>query len=110
MKAHFKNRTGRLVVEVEGANVKELFERIAEVQEILDADSNCGACGSEHIKFRVRHAESFVYYELHCEQCNAALAFGQRKNGIELFPKRKDDDQELENRGWRRYLPKKETK
>jgi hypothetical protein len=104
MKAHFKSRTGRIVVEVEGASVKALFKEIAQVQEILDADSQCGACGSADIKFRVRTVAENDYYELVCDGCGAALSFGQRRTGDGLYPKRKTESGPVPDRGWVKYL------
>jgi len=107
MKAHYKSTTGRLLVEVEAKNVKELFEQLADVQEILDADSRCGACGSDQVRFAVRHVDIFKYFEMHChgDGCGARLSFGQLREGGGLFPKRKDDRGEmLPNRGWQRYI------
>lgn len=105
MKAHFKSRTGRLVIEVEGGTIKELFGQIAEVQETLDADSQCGACGSQEIKFRKRVVQKYEYYELQCEACSARLAFGQLREGGGLFPKRRTEKgADLPNRGWMRFI------
>ena len=104
MKAHIKSRTGRLLVEVEAKDVKGLFEQIADVTEVIDADECCGVCGSNAIRHRVREVETFKYYELVCE-CGARLQFGQLRDGGGLFPKRKDQHGNLlENRGWARYL------
>lgn len=108
MKAHFKSRNGRLVVEVEGQNVKSLFEEIASVQEILDADAQCGACSSADTRFRVRNIDGNKYYEMACEECGAALSFGQRRTGEGLFPKRKSEHGALPNRGWTKYVGKGE--
>ena len=106
MKAHYKSSTGRLVIEVEGPNAKAIFERIAEVQEILDADAQCGCCGSPQIKFRVRDVKGNRFFELHCEACHARLAFGQNRDGVGLFPRRFDDSRKpLPNRGWAKFLP-----
>lgn len=104
MKAHIKSGNGRLLIEVEGESIKDLFRAIAEAQEILDADAACGACGSQVVKHHVRDIDKFTYFELRCE-CGAALAFGQLKEGGGLFPKRKGaDGKELPNRGWVRYI------
>jgi len=107
VKAHFKSATGRLLIELQADDVKGLFRAIAEVQEILDADSNCGACGSPAVRFRVRKVDKFEYFELACE-CGARLQFGQLQDGHGLFPKRRNErGEELPNRGWQRYLPER---
>jgi hypothetical protein len=110
MKAHFKSGNGRLVVEVEAEDVRSLFEKLAAVQEILDADPACGACASPEIRFRVRRVGKYTYYEQVCLACNSVLSFGQMKEGGALFPRRKaSDGSSLPNRGWVRYLGKKES-
>jgi len=108
MKAHLRSLNGRLTVECEGANVKELVRSIAQVQEILDADSSCGLCGSQQIKFRVRQREKggrrFDFFELICEICHGFLEFGQKTDMVSLYPKRKGESGTwLPNRGWVRY-------
>lgn len=105
MKAILKNGTGRLLIEVQGETVKDLVRQIAIVQEVIDADDICGACGSSHIRFRVRVVEKYEYFELVCEACTARLAFGQLREGGGLFPKRRgEDNAPLANRGWLVYL------
>ena len=105
MKAHIKSRTGRLLVEVEAADIKGLFQAISEVAEVIDADEACGVCNSNAIRHRVREVEQYKYYELVCESCTARLQFGQLRDGGGLFPKRKDPQGNLlDNRGWARYL------
>lgn len=105
MKAHLKSSNGRVLVEVEGTNVKDLFEQLANVQEVIDADAACGACGRPEIKFRVREVKNFKYFELHCESCSARLQFGQLRTGDGLFAKRKTEEGDfLPDRGWQKYL------
>ena len=54
MKAHYRTRSGRITIEVEGQTPKDLFRAIAEFQEIFESDSMCGCCQSVTIRFRVR--------------------------------------------------------
>jgi hypothetical protein len=50
--------------------------------------------------------ESFEFFELACQACGGALAFGQRKDGDHLFPRRRDDDgKPLANNGWSKWTP-----
>jgi hypothetical protein len=51
----------------------------------------------------VRESGENDYYELVCRDCNAQFGFGQKKNGFDLFPKRKNDQGYLPNRGWSKW-------
>ena len=86
-----------LVVELEGGNQKELFEKIASTQEIFKARS-CELCKSDNTTFNVRTAtkdkKTFTYYELKCNHCGASFQFGVLQEGDRLFPK-----------GWTKYNP-----
>jgi hypothetical protein len=109
LKAHYRTANGRITFEIEGGNQKELFEGVANLQEIFEADSTCGLCHKPNLKFRVREVQNNKYYELHCADCGAQFQFGQHKTKPTLFPKRKDkDDKWLPNRGWSKYQPTKE--
>jgi hypothetical protein len=102
VKVHYKTGSGRLVFELEGPSVKDIFRLVAETQNVFEADSNCGCCKSPDIQFRVRTIDSNEYFDLYCEACCASLNFGQTKKGNSLFPKRRDGEgMMLVNRGWR---------
>lgn len=84
-------KSGNVTVEAEGQ--KELFETLAEYQEVFSI-SSCGnrSCGSEDLKFSVRIQEdkkgkAHKYFEIRCAKCKAKLPFGQHDNGKTLFPK-----------------------
>jgi hypothetical protein len=105
MKAHYRAFSGKLVIEVEGASVKDLFAAIGPFAEVLDGDDSCGKCASPHIYPRAREAKGFVYYELVCSDCRAKLSFGQHKDGDTLWAKREDEQgNALPFRGWTLYL------
>jgi hypothetical protein len=105
MKASYK-ASDKLQFEVEGEGQKEIFKELAAIQEIF-AETKCGVCGSENIKFVVRAVDDNEYYELRCMDCGAVLAFGQHKKGGTLFPKRKDEKGEyMPNRGWYKWQGK----
>ena len=105
MEAHYRAFQGRLIIKVEGSNIKELFEQIGPVAEVLDGDDACGKCGSAHIYPRAREAQGFTYYELVCSDCGAKLSFGQHRDGGSLWAKRTDKDgRALDHRGWSVYL------
>ena len=115
MEAQYRTRNGRLVFKIEAGTPKDLFEGIADLQEVYEADDACGICKSTDIRFRVREVQSNKYYEMRCAgvdprtgfACNAQLSFGQNKVGGGLFPKRKDGDGNwLPNRGWFKYVAK----
>lgn len=105
MEAHYRAFNGKLVIKVEGTTIKDLFEQIGPIAEVLDGDDACGKCGSLHIYPRARDAQGFTYYELVCSECGAKLSFGQHKEGGSLWAKRVEKDgTELPNRGWIKYL------
>lgn len=105
MEAHYRAFGGKLVIKVEGSTIKDLFEQIGPVAEVLDGDDSCGKCGSAHIYPRAREAQGFTYYELVCSDCRAKLSFGQHKDGGTLWAKRADENgNALDNRGWIVYL------
>lgn len=106
MEAHFKTRDGRLTFKLEGDTPKALFAAIASVQEIFEADTECGLCHDKAIRFRVRQVDDFSYYEMVCTNptCRARLSFGQNRVGGGLFAKRKGAEGNwLENDGWEQY-------
>lgn len=107
MKAHFRTQDNRITFEVEGIDQKAVFKQIALVQEVFDAESECGCCQSKAIRLRVRMADDNEYYEIVCEECHARFQFGQAKKGGTLFPKRRDESGALPNRGWARWEGKK---
>ncbi len=105
MEAHYRAFGGKLVIKVEGSTIKDLFEQIGPVAEVLDGDDCCGKCGSVHIYPRAREAQGFTYYELVCSDCRAKLSFGQHKDGGTLWAKRTDEHgNALDHRGWIVYL------
>jgi hypothetical protein len=106
MKAHYRTRTGRMSFEIEGETQRALFQGIANVQEVFESDSTCGACGSDNFRFIVRTVEDNDFFELECQnsECRARLSFGQHKKGGTLFPRRHDEQRKvLPFRGWKVY-------
>lgn len=99
MKLKYTTSNGKISVEFDGESQKDLFGQIASFQEVFE-EIKCGKCGSENLKFVVRTVEENDYYELRCLDCGARLHFGVHKKGGGLFPKRKDKDDWLPNRGW----------
>lgn len=111
MRCEYVSANGRLKFSFDGSTVKDVFGKIAMIQENFEPDSKCGRCGGTDLKFRVRHAESrdgkkCQYYELECgdPECRARLSFGQHQEGGTLFAKRKDNDKNwLPDNGWTVY-------
>lgn len=115
--------TDNLSVECESESVDELFKQISLTQGTFE-DSQCGACKGKNIRFVVREAEGFEFYEMHCKNndCRARLSFGHSKEDKKLYAKRcetettgknkgkakKDANGKtlyLPNNGWTKYVP-----
>jgi len=103
MKVRYSAVSGRLVFEADMANAKEAFEWLSTVQELFEENA-CGLCGQSHLAYEVREHDGNNYYKLVCRDCHAQLDFGQRRDGNNLFSKRKDAEGNLlPNRGWYRW-------
>ena len=103
MKAVAKGLGGRIAFEVTAETPKDLVAQIADIQEVFDAETACGICGSVNIRLSHRVVESYHFYELACP-CGGQFAFGQKKQGGALFPKRHGEAGELlPNGGWKQY-------
>ncbi|KKK51141.1 hypothetical protein LCGC14_3117930, partial [marine sediment metagenome] len=55
------------------------------------------------LKFVVRENEGNKFYEIRCNDCGARLSFGSHKAKPTLFPKRKNDEGWMLDRGWQRW-------
>jgi hypothetical protein len=111
MKVHYRSANARLVFEIEGATPKALFEKIALLQDVFEAEDKCGQCGSSNIRFRVRSVKTQAsqdvrYFELRCMDCWAQFDYGQNQDTVNLFPKRRDEKGNVIGvRGWYKYRP-----
>ena len=106
LEAHFRTKSGQLSFKLTGESVKDIFEDLAEVEEIFDVPMVCGVCENSDVAHRVRENGGNKFYELHCltPSCRARFSFGQSKDQKSLFPKRKDGDGNwINNGGWERY-------
>ena len=117
MKAKYLTKNKQLTFEVEADTQAEMFEALAEIQEVFDAEHTCGICNSSNLRYIKRTVQGNDYYELRCEGvnqvnnhvCGARFDFGQIKHGVKgaLFPKRKDkigpEGKYLPDRGWYKY-------
>lgn len=90
-----------VIVEAEGDKQTDLFEEIAQLQEVFGQEK-CGKCGGTDLRYVVREVDDNKYFELRCKniKCRASLAFGQHKKGGSLFPKIKDGEAYIPNNGW----------
>jgi hypothetical protein len=94
MKLNYTTRNGRLTVELEGRTQPELFEQLAQFQEVFE-NVSCGngKDNSDVVNFLVREVDDNKYYELVCvDEGKPALRyskkrFGLHKSGKTLFPK-----------------------
>jgi hypothetical protein len=106
MKVRYTSANGQLVFDVEAETAKQLFSQLGSIQDIFEAETECGCCHSTDIRFSARVIDEYDFYELACRKCGAQFRFGQKKKGGDLFPKRKDEDgHALANGGWSRWQP-----
>ena len=61
MKVNYTTSNGRISVEIEGDTQVEIFQQLANFQEIF-AETTCGKCESENIRFQVRNVDDNLYY------------------------------------------------
>lgn len=108
MKVLYTTRDGKLTFELEGQSQAELFEKLAQTQEIFE-DRTCTKHGeeSDEVNFVVREVDGNKFYELQYVGNNQKLwgckrTFGQSKqNKGQLFPHRKDKEgRYLPDNGW----------
>lgn len=112
-KVQFKTPNAMFVVTTEVATAKDIFEKVGYYAELF-TDNECGLCHSTNIVPRKRKAgdsDEYDYYEMQClnPECRARLSFGQSKDKVSLFPKRKGEGEGatwLPNNGWAKYVPK----
>lgn len=108
--------SAKLLIKFEVKDIKELFQELSPVQEVLEENAVCGKCGATDIRYIHRVAEKFDFYELKCQKCRAKLSLGQNSEG-NLFPRKYHQDpvdpkkplmkdgkvQYMKNNGWSIY-------
>lgn len=118
----------QITIKCASESVDELFKQIALTQETFE-DSKCGACNGKDIRYVVRTAEGYEFYEMHCKNssCRARLSFGHSKEDKKLYAKRCETEIAGKNKGkakrdangkaiwltgngWTKYMPKEEDK
>ncbi len=104
MKASFV--INQLTFELDAEGARELFQQVAQIQEVFEAETACGLCQSEDIRYGYRVSGDYQFYELVCRKCSAQFRFGQKKQTLELFPKRTEDGHPLPNGGWSKWVPR----
>lgn len=106
-----KNVGSSIEVSVEGETYAEAFEQMAMIEECYEPNPNKESDGD--FRHRVRDVtddkgEEFRYYELYDASVKARLSLGQYKQKDKtgfMFPKRKDGEKWLDNRGWVIWTP-----
>jgi hypothetical protein len=108
MKLSYTSACGRFKAEFEGSTQKEVFEKVAEFQEVFEEPA-CGCCGEKNTKLVARENQGNKFYERKCANaaCGAYLAYGVNKTGGTIFPKRKDEETNRPgpNNGWKKFVP-----
>lgn len=103
MKVRMQSLDGRATIEFEAPGVKELFQRMGKVSEIINVEA-CGCCNSKRTVQSFRQVKGYDYYSFQCLDCQAQLNFGQYKDGRGLFLKRSDEEgRPLGKNGWHHY-------
>jgi hypothetical protein len=101
MKVRYKGQA--FDVEVEGKDSKDAFVQLASAVEVF-GNTTCGACGAPGAVPVVRENGGNQFHEMRCRQCGACLALGTKREGGQLFPKKKDKDGNwLDNNGWVKF-------
>ena len=86
MKVNYTTSSGKISVsKLKQIRKLRLFQQLANFQEIF-AETKCGKCGSENIRFQVRNVDDNLYYELRCMDCGAKLAFRCHEKGWKTIP------------------------
>lgn len=110
MELNYRTANGRMTFRLTAETPKEIFQQIAGVQDTFEAETSCGVCFCEDIRFQRRLAgdkDQYDYFELVCKnpECRAKFSFGQSTDKKTLFPKRKDAEGNwMPNRGWEKYV------
>lgn len=110
MKLQYTTANGRMTVELEGNTQSELFEGIANFQEVFENNTATkDGVTSDDIRYVVREVDDNKYFELRVNSGplrGVKKAFGSHKKGGGLFPRNKDADGKwLPDNGWVRYNP-----
>ena len=107
MKVQYKVNP-KLIIEFEADSQRSMFEELARTTEVF-GEFVCGKCQKNNLKHIVRtDKDDNKYYELRCLDCGARLSYGCHKKNEGLFPKRKDGDTWLADKGWLKWDSQKQ--
>lgn len=110
------NSNGSLVVVVDGSNQKEIFEKLAEFQEVFNLKHTINGTEVDpaHIRLVVREVDDNKFYEMRYtgpdkDLWGYKLQFGSHKKGNTLFPRYKMDEDEADKyenggNGWYKWI------
>jgi len=105
VKITYSSPGGRIKVEHDVSTVKQAFEFLAAIEEIVEVGT-CGLCKSAQIRHDVRQFDNNLYFKLVCCHCGGQCDFGQHKDGKNLFRKSRDGNlNRLPAGGWYLYKP-----
>lgn len=92
MKFTYTTPNGRLTVEWEAEKILEAFAQLASVSEAFE-QTQCGLCGSHHVRADERVFDKKRYFKVVCETCGAQLDMSQHQGTAgTLYPNRADKD------------------
>ena len=96
----YKTVNDRLTFEFTCESAKQAFAGVASLQELFE-ETACGDCGSADVVATSREHDGNVFYGLQCRKCGAQLDIGQKKDGRNLFIRRRDQDGNVRGtNGW----------
>lgn len=94
---------GNYSVEVDGQTTEELFDKMAEMSDLLSSGEQCGSSGSTNVIMRKRISGDYTFYEWYCTDSGCSLSLGRTKAGG-FYPRRKDKSGAwMPNRGWTKW-------
>jgi hypothetical protein len=102
VKANYKIKNGQLLFEVVGNQAKDIWEQVAQIQSLFEAETECRLCGCTELRYdhRVTKNGGYHFYELVCRNCSAFFRFGQLRQNNEIYPRRKINNVPIPNNGW----------
>jgi len=93
---------GNVTFEQECENRKKAFEFIGAIGEAFPSEP-CGCCKSKNTAPSHKKRGDYVFYEMVCRDCTAALKIVCLDNG-HMFPSRQNKEKQvLPNNGWSIY-------
>jgi hypothetical protein len=79
MKAQYKLKGGKIVIEVEAEKMTDLFESLTHIEDVF-GNEKCELCQSTEVKYVVRqNKDEDKFYEMQCTKCGGKLALSVNK-------------------------------